>query len=43
LLKSLGSLAKIKKAKHAELAAVPGIGTDLAQKIWNFFHPEREE
>jgi excinuclease ABC subunit C len=43
LLKSLGSLAKVKKAKHAELAAVPGIGTDLAQEIWNFFHPEREE
>jgi excinuclease ABC subunit C len=38
LLKSLGSLARIKKASRAELAAVPGIGTELAGQIWNFFH-----
>jgi len=38
LLKSLGSLARIKKAPYAELAAVPGIGTELAGQIWNFFH-----
>jgi excinuclease ABC subunit C len=42
LLKSLGSLARVKKAKPAELAAVPGIGTELAQEIWSFFHAERE-
>ena len=38
LLKSLGSLARIKKASRAELAAVPGLGTELAGQIWNFFH-----
>jgi excinuclease ABC subunit C len=42
LLKTLGSLAKVKKAAPAELAAVPGIGTELAEQIWNFFHPERK-
>jgi excinuclease ABC subunit C len=38
LLKTLGSLAKVKNAPRAELAAVPGIGTELAGQIWNFFH-----
>lgn len=42
LLKTLGSLAKVKKAEPRELAAVPGIGTELAEQIWDFFHPERK-
>jgi len=42
LLKTLGSPAKVKKAAQAELAAVPGIGTELAQQIWDFFHPKRK-
>ncbi|MGB5884173.1 MAG: helix-hairpin-helix domain-containing protein, partial [Desulfobulbales bacterium] len=42
LLKTLGSLAKVKKAELLELAAVPGIGMELAEQIWDFFHPERK-
>jgi len=38
LLKTLGSLAKIKKATREELAAVQGVGPELADKIWTFFH-----
>jgi len=38
LLQTLGSLAKIKKAKQNELADVPGIGPELAGQIWDFFH-----
>ena len=38
LLKTLGSLAKVKKASRVELAAVPGIGPELAQQIWDYFH-----
>jgi DNA uptake protein ComE-like DNA-binding protein len=34
----LGSLAKVKKASRVELAAVPGIGPELAQQIWDYFH-----
>ena len=42
LLKSLGSLAKIKTARRVELAAVPGIGQELAVQIWDFFHGEQK-
>ncbi len=40
LLKSLGSLARVRKATRAELGAVPGIGPELAGQIWEFFHAE---
>jgi len=38
LLKTLGSLAQVKKATQSELAAVPGIGPELAGQIWDYFH-----
>ena len=38
LLRALGSLAKIKNANLDELTAVQGIGPELAEQIWNFFH-----
>ena len=38
LLRAMGSLAKIKNANLDELTAVQGIGPDLAEQIWNFFH-----
>jgi excinuclease ABC subunit C len=38
LLQNLGSLTKIKKAKQKELAAVSGIGPELAGQIWDYFH-----
>ncbi len=40
LLKTLGSLAQVKKATYGELAAVPGIGPELAQQLWDFFHTQ---
>lgn len=40
LLKTLGSLAQVKKATRAELAAVPGIGPETAGLIWEFFHAD---
>ena len=40
LLKTLGSLAKIKKVSRAELAAVPGIGPEIAAQIWDYFHAQ---
>lgn len=40
LLKTLGSLARIKKASCEELAVVNGIGPELAGQIWDFFHKE---
>ena len=42
LLKTLCSLAEVKKASREELAAVAGIGPELAGQIWNFFHSEQE-
>ena len=39
LLKSMGSLAAVKKAAREELAAVAGIGPELADQIWTHFHP----
>ena len=38
LLRTLGSLARVKKAPRSELAAVPGIGPELAAQIWDYFH-----
>ena len=38
LLSSLGSLRQIKQATAQELAAVPGIGPELAATIWQHFH-----
>jgi excinuclease ABC subunit C len=42
LLKTLGSMTKVKKAAPEELAAVPGIGVELAEHIWDFFHAEQK-
>ena len=38
LLKTMGSLAAVKKASRKELAAVQDIGPELAEQIWNYFH-----
>ncbi|NOQ66621.1 MAG: excinuclease ABC subunit UvrC, partial [Desulfobacterales bacterium] len=38
LLKTMGSLAAVKKASRKELAAVPGIGPELAEQLWDHFH-----
>ena len=38
LLSSLGSVKRIAAATFDELAAVPGIGPELGQRIWNFFN-----
>jgi excinuclease ABC subunit C len=39
LLKSLGSLAKVKTASAKTLAAVPGISEELAYAVYAYFHP----
>jgi len=38
LLKTMGSLAAVKKASRKELATVPGIGPELAEQLWDHFH-----
>lgn len=38
LLKTLGSLKRIKNASIDELADVPGLGSELAKQIWDHFH-----
>ena len=38
LLKTLGSLTAVKKASRNKLAAVQGIGPELADQLWDFFH-----
>jgi excinuclease ABC subunit C len=38
LLKSMGSLAAVKRAGRKELASVEGIGPELAHLIWDYFH-----
>lgn len=38
LLKTMGSLAAIKKASRKELGAVQGVGPELAGQIWTYFH-----
>ncbi len=40
LLKSMGSLKKIKEASVKELQEVPGIGEELACEIFSHFNPE---
>jgi excinuclease ABC subunit C len=42
LLKTLGSLAEIKKASREDLAAVRGIGPELAEQVWDYFHTEHK-
>ncbi len=42
LLKTLGSMAKIKKAAPEEFASVPGIGPELAAQIWDFFNTKQK-
>lgn len=43
LLTALGSVKRISTATIEELAAVPGIGPELGQSIWNFFHDRGPE
>ncbi len=40
LLKSLGSLKRVKSATAEELTAVPGVGIELAQQIYKYFHKD---
>ena len=40
LLKSLGSLTRIKQASEEKLLQVPGIGPELAREIYRHFHQE---
>ena len=42
LLRSIGSLAKIKRASSEELAAVQGIGPELAVQVWDFFNSKQK-
>ena len=39
LLRTLGSLKRVKEASLAELAAVEGFGPRAAAVVWEFFHP----
>jgi excinuclease ABC subunit C len=38
LLRTLGSLKRIKEARVEEIAAVEGFGPKAAQAVWDFFH-----
>ena len=38
LLRTLGSLKRVKEASLAELASVEGFGPRAAQAVWDFFH-----
>jgi excinuclease ABC subunit C len=40
LLKTLGSARRVREASVAELAAVPKVTPKLAQRIYDYFHPE---
>jgi excinuclease ABC subunit C len=40
LLKSLGSLTRIKQASEEKLVQVPGIGPELAREIHRYFHQD---
>ena len=42
LLKTLGSLTKIKQASEEILTRVPGIGPELAREIHHHFHPSAQ-
>ncbi|MCF4969930.1 hypothetical protein CV014_23840 [Nostoc sp. CMAA1605] len=39
LLAHFRSIDYIRQASPAQIAEVPGIGTKLAQEIYNYFHP----
>lgn len=43
LLTRFGAVARIRTASAAEIAATPGFNQQLAQKVFEFFHPEPEE
>jgi len=43
LLKTLGSVRRVRECSVAELAAVPKVTPRLAQRIWEHFHPEAAE
>lgn len=43
LLKYFGSLKRIKKAQKENLCEVSGIGSDLAELIYDHFHPEKQQ
>lgn len=43
LLKTLGSVAKIKTASVQTLATAPGIGPAFAQRIYDHFHPDETD
>ncbi len=38
LLKTFGSLSRLRDAEPAEIAATPGVGPDLARAIWDRLH-----
>ena len=40
LLKTLGSAKGVREASVADLASVPKITPKLAQRIYDFFHPD---
>jgi len=39
LLRTLGSLKRVKEASLEEIARVEGFGPKAAQAVWDFFHP----
>ncbi|HIJ79128.1 MAG: excinuclease ABC subunit UvrC [Desulfobulbaceae bacterium] len=39
LLKSLGSMARIRAASLEQLAGIEGVGPDTALRIWQYLHP----
>ncbi len=43
LLEHFGSVTAIRKASAVELAAIPGIGTGIAESIFNHLNNERDE
>jgi excinuclease ABC subunit C len=42
LLRSLGSLRRIREASLEEIARVEGFGPKAAQAVWDFFHPPEQ-
>jgi excinuclease ABC subunit C len=38
LMKRFGSLAKLRDADPADIAATPGVGPELARAIWDHLH-----
>ena len=43
LLAAFRSIDYIREASTEQLATVPGIGPQLAQQIYEYFHPQAEE